>query len=401
MSGATRMNGDQPFTVVVCGGGRTGHSNAVLFAQRPGVRVVLLTRQRECAERHRDGLPITAQLPDGRRLQARLALVTQDPAAALRDADVVVITVPAHARPATLATIAPHLPLHKPVHVGAIPGFCGFDWLAERLLPDRPQAVLWGMKDVPHTAFDLQPGVSVRVGGAKALLHVATHDRESPAARQRLHALLQRLFDAPVELLRHYLEITLTPGNPIMHSAVIYGLIGPHGPYHGRPLPAPLDWWTECSDLGAAWLERMDAENQQLCRAAEARLGIDLSSVKPLKQEIVEAYGDQIGDARTMASVLRTNRAYAGIPAPLVRAPDGAGWLLDVHSRAFEEDVAFGLSTLAEMGRRLGVPLPHIDEAHAWCSAHMGGLRRSAADYFPASWPSALTSQVAGLNKRP
>jgi hypothetical protein len=154
---------------------------------------------------------------------------------------------------------------------------------------------------VPHTAADLQPGVSVRVGGAKARLHVATHDRETPAARMQLHAVLQRLFDAPVDMLRHYLEITLTPGNPIMHSAVICGLIGPQGPYHGRPLPRPLDWWTEYSDQGAELLERLDAENQRLCRAVEARLGIDLSSVKPLKQEIVEAYGEQIADTRTMA----------------------------------------------------------------------------------------------------
>lgn len=380
----TRMT----LNVAICGGGRTGHLSAVLFKQRPGVRVSLLTTQRAAIERHRDGLPLQALLPDGHALSARPDLVTADPAAAMREADVVVLTVPAHARPAALTAIAPHLSADKPVHVGAIPGFCGFDWLAEKLLPDRPNAVIWGMKDVPHTAFDLQPGVSVRAGGAKATLHVAAHDRETPAARERLHALLQRLYDAPVELLRSYLEITLTPGNPIMHGAVIYGLIGPYGPHHGRPLPAPLDWWSGCSELGAYFLVRCDEENQRLARAAEQGLGIDLSSVKPLQQEIVEAYGAQIGDARTMWSVLRTNRAYAGIPAPLVRDPDGDGWLLDVRSRAFEEDVAFGLSTLVEIGRRLAVPLPHITEIYTWCAAHMGGLRRSASDYFPASWPT-------------
>jgi hypothetical protein len=384
------MSATKELNVVICGGGRTGHLNAVLFKQRPGVRVALLTNSREAIHHHRDGLPITAQLPDGTRLSARLDAVTADAATALRDADLVLITVPAHARPALLTAIAPHLPASKPVHVGAIPGFCGFDWLAEKLLPDRPRAVIWGMKDVPHTAFDLQPGVSVRSGGAKALLHVATHDRETPAAREALQALLQRLFDAPVALLRHYLEITLTPGNPIMHSAVIYGLIGPYGPHHGRPLPGPLDWWTECNELGAYFIERCDEENQRLCRAAEARLGLDLSSVKPLKQEIVEAYGEQIADPRTMASVLRSNRAYAGIPAPLVRDPGGAGWRIDVKSRAFEEDVAFGLSTLVQLGQRLDVPLPHITEINAWCAAHMGGLRRTAADYFPASFPASF-----------
>src|SRR5688500_15183445 len=128
MSAGSRLN------VVVCGGGRTGHLNAVLFKQRPGVRVTLLTHSREAIHHHRDGLALTARLADDTRLTARLDAITADPAAALGDADLVVITVPAHARPALLTTIAPHLPATKPVQVGAIPGFCGFDWLAEKLL---------------------------------------------------------------------------------------------------------------------------------------------------------------------------------------------------------------------------------------------------------------------------
>jgi hypothetical protein len=333
--------------VAICGGGRTGHLNTVLFGQRPGVHVSLLTHHPAVLDGRQ---PITAYLPDGSVMQARPDLVTNDPHGALRDADLVVVTVPAHARPALLSEIANSLPLDKPVFVGAIPGFCGFDWLAEKLLADRPNAVIWGMKDVPHTAFDLEPGTSVRMGGAKATLHVAAHARESDESRERLRALVQRLYDAPVELLRHYLEITLTPGNPIMHGAAIYGLIGPYGPWPGQ------------------------------------RMGIDLSSVKPLKQEIVEAYGEQIGEARTMLSVLRTNRAYDAIQAPMVRHADG--WRLDTDSRAFQEDVAFGLATLVQMARRLDLTLPHLEETFAWCASHMGGLRRSACDYFPAAWPA-------------
>jgi hypothetical protein len=369
--------------VAICGGGRTGHLNAVLFGQRPGVHVSLLTHHPAVLDGRQ---PITAYLPDGSVMQARPDLVTNDPHGALRDADLVVVTVPAHARPALLSEIANSLPLDKPVFVGAIPGFCGFDWLAEKLLADRPNAVIWGMKDVPHTAFDLEPGTSVRMGGAKATLHVAAHARESDESRERLRALVQRLYDAPVELLRHYLEITLTPGNPIMHGAAIYGLIGPYGPWHGRALPGPVCWWTECSELSAYFLERSDEESQRLCRTVGQRMGIDLSSVKPLKQEIVEAYGEQIGEARTMLSVLRTNRAYDAIQAPMVRHADG--WRLDTDSRAFQEDVAFGLATLVQMARRLDLTLPHLEETFAWCASHMGGLRRSACDYFPAAWPA-------------
>ncbi|MFW6165320.1 MAG: hypothetical protein ACOC8J_03935 [Ralstonia sp.] len=222
----------ETLNVVVCGGGRTGHLSAVLFRQVPGVRVSLLTGNVEAVAAYQEHGALTARMPDGDDLRTALDAFGSDPAPLLADADVVVITVPAHVRPALLDAIAPHLPAHKPVYVGAIPGFCGFDWLAERALAARPNAVIWGMKDVAHTAFELEPGVSVRMGGAKSALYVATHARESDAARAALLAHLRRLYTSSVELLDDYLEITLTPGNPIMHSSVIYGLIGPYGQWH-------------------------------------------------------------------------------------------------------------------------------------------------------------------------
>lgn len=392
------MNRISRLNVVVCGGGRTGHLAAVLFKQLPGVRVSLLTGNREVIDRHHaSDIGITVSMPDGTTCSARLDAVASEADAILADADVVFVTVPAHARPSLLRSIAAHLPSDKPVYVGAIPGFCGFDWLAERVFAQHPNVVIWGMKDVAHIAFDLHPGVSVRMGGAKSTLYVATHARESEASRAELLAHLQRLYTAPVELLDHYLEITLTPGNPIMHSAVIYGLIGPYGQWHDRVFDSRICWWTDCPELGAYFIERSDEENQLLCRTIEARLGLDLSSIKPLKQEIIEAYDTQIRDHGTMLSVLRTNQAYDDIEAPLIPAGDrgghaeytgNAGYVIDRTHRAFHEDVAYGLALLVEMGRRLDAPLPHMEEVFHWSASYMGGLRSSALDYFPDTWPA-------------
>ncbi|KMO32082.1 hypothetical protein VQ02_24570 [Methylobacterium variabile] len=376
----------RPLDVTVCGGGRTGHLNAVLFSRQPGVRVSWLTSNPEVVGGAAGGL--VALLPDGSTLRGEPSQVGTDPASAVRHADVVVLTVPAHARAAMLRTITPYLHRDKPVHVGAIPGFCGFDWLAEEALAGRPNAVIWGMKDVPHTAFDLVPGRSVRMGGAKRRLHVALHRRESPEAREALASHLARLFEAPVEMLRDYLEITLTPGNPIMHSAVIYGLVGPYGQWRDRPLPEGFCWWTDCPELGAYFLERSDEENQRLRRAAEARLAVDLSSVKPLKTEIVEAYGDQIADASTMLSVLRTNRAYEAIRAPLVHDAAVGGPVLDRTSRAFREDVVYGLGLLVRMAERLDVRTPYLDEIHRWALGYMGGAE-DPLSYVPQAWAGA------------
>lgn len=379
----------KPLNVVICGGGRTGHLNAVLFKQLPGVRVSLLTSRREVIDNHRNSEEgITAFLPDGTKLSARLDAVASEPEGILADADVVIITVPAHVRPGLLRSIASGLPSSKPVYVGAIPGFCGFDWLAKKALTAQPNVVIWGMKDVPHTAYDLQPGISVKMGGAKSTLYIGTHERESEQACLALLEHLKRLYVSPVELLDHYLEITLTPGNPIMHSSVIYGLIGPYAQWHNKTFSSPICWWTDCTELGAYFLERSDHESQMLCKAIERHLNIDLSSVKALKQEIIEAYEDQIRDHGTMLSVLRTNQAYDSIQAPLVPADDHAGYVMDKESRAFHEDVAYGLALLVEMAKRLNVKLPHIEEIFNWNVSYIGGLRSSALDYFPETWPA-------------
>lgn len=373
--------------VVICGAGRTGHLNAVLFKQRPGIHVSLLTNNGHLVERHRDGSAvIKALLPNGESVAATIDVIAQQPQDVLRDADIVIITVPAHIRPALLQSIAAHLPADKPVYVGAIPGFCGFDWLAEKTLATRPNVVIWGMKDVPHTASDLVPGVSVRIGGPKAALYIGTHARESEVARLALRQHLQRLYDAPVALLGHYLEITLTPGNPIMHPSVVYGLIGPYGQWHNKALPGPVSWWTDCAELSAYFLERSDEESQLLCRVIEQRLELDLSSVKPLKQEIIEAYEDQINDRGTMLSVLRTNKAYDAIEAPLVAGSGHAGYLIDKTSRAFHEDVAYGLALLVQMASQLNVKVPYMEKIFNWNVSYMGGLRSSALDYFPETW---------------
>ncbi len=376
--------------VTICGAGRTGHLNTVLFKQNPGIEVSVLTTSTAVAERWAGGDDLwQAETRDDRILSARPDYVGTDPGKALENADIVIITQPAQARPVLLRRIAPHLPRDRSVYVGAIPGFCGYDWLAAKALSGYDNVVLWGMKDVPHIAFDLVAGERVLMGGAKAELFVALHRRESAASGAALVVMLNRLYEAPVTLLRDYLEITLTPGNALMHPAVLYALIGPGAPWENTPFDAPLCWWSDCPQAGAELLEACDAENQAIRRASEARLGIDLSSVKPLQQELIEAYGSQIEDHRTMYTLLRTNSAYAGIRAPLVPNPHGPGLVIDRESRAFHEDIAFGQALLVTMAERLDVAVPAIAKTYQWARDYHGGLAEGAPDYVPTDWPEA------------
>lgn len=361
--------------VAIYGAGRTGHLNAVLFKQNPNIHLSVLTENDTLAARWAENpAPWQAFLPDGQALFGRPDYVGNNPDDALGDADLILITQPAHARSAVLQRIAGSLSSTKQVFIGASPGFCGFDWLAANALGARDNVVIWGLKDVPHIAYDLVAGQSVRMGGAKAHLYIGLHRRETAQSAAMLQTMLRALYNAPVTLLQDYLEITLTPGNALMHPAVLYGLLGPGAPWEHRPFSEPLCWWSDCPEEGAQLLELLDAENQAICRAIERKTGLDLSSVKPLRQELIEAYGDQIADNGTMYALLRTNSAYAGIQLPLIPNRQGQGWLIDLESRAFHEDVACGQALLVKIAERLGVPVPAISKTYAWARQYHGAL---------------------------
>ena len=231
-------------------------------------------------------------------------------------ADLIIITAPSHVRESVLHSIAPALPRHKQVFVGAIPGFGGFDWMAEKAFGGLSNIVIWGMKDVPILRLILYRK-SVRMG-AKSQLYVAVHCRETPENTDILLDYLKQLYEAPVTLLSNYRRLPLHQKSN--HAQLRH--LWSHrsmGQWHGHAFNHIPCWWSDCPELGAYFLARCDEENQALCKAAELSLGIDLSSVQSLQQEIVEAYGDSISDPRTLLSVLRTNKAYEGIPLPLIR----------------------------------------------------------------------------------
>lgn len=123
-------------------------------------------------------------------------------------ADLIIITAPSHVRESVLHSIAPALPRHKQVFVGAIPGFGGFDWMAEKAFGGLSNIVIWGMKDVPHIAFDLVHG-KVSGWGAKSQLYVAVHCRETPENTDILLDYLKQLYEAPVTLLSNYPRLPL------------------------------------------------------------------------------------------------------------------------------------------------------------------------------------------------
>jgi hypothetical protein len=355
---------DEPFGVTVVGAGNLGHVLVGLLGARPELRVNVLVSSEEratlLAGLMTEGVTVTS--PNGSTV-GRPSLVTADPAAALPGAGAVLLCLPSHLQVEALRRIVPYL--EPGTTIGALPAPGGFDWKARCLLADAPGVTIFGLGSIPWMCKLAEAGRHVRVLGSKLLNGL---ELAGPGPLEATCELLADLIGQPVLALRSFLQITLNPGNQLLHPGIMYAKFRD---WEGRPLPEPPLFYEGLSDEAAAVLQALSDEVMLLRGTLEARLpGLHLSVVLPLHLSVLVGYGEAIGDPSTLRSTIATNSAYAGIRTPMQRV-DG-GYVPDWSSRFFWEDVPHGLVVLRGIADLAGVAVPKIDRVLAWAQGRMG-----------------------------
>jgi len=89
---------------------------------------------------------------------------------------------------------------------------------------------------------------------------------------------------------------------------------------------------------------------------------------------MANAYGDDIGDMTSTATMLRTNKGYRGLTHPMreVQSNGKTKYLPNFRYRYFSEDIPMGLVVTKGIAELANVPTPHMDEVITWCSKVMG-----------------------------
>ncbi len=359
----------EPFTVTVCGAGNLGHVFAGLLSARPDVTVNVLVSspQRATALQttiaNHGGIRVCA--PNGDVI-GQPALVTADSAAAVADAQLVLICVPTHIQTDILEKVVPHL--GPDAIIGAVPAAGGFHWLIQQALTrHRKRATYFGVVAIPWMCKVQTQGQTVKVLGAKQANGQVTL---TPGQAGPVCDLLAALSGAPMFDMGNFLQITLNPGNQLLHPGIMYALFRD---WHGEPLPwaeSPL-LYEGLSDEAADILEALSQELQAIKAALEAAdPDLSLELVLPLQWSIMAGYGDVIADTSTLASTIRTNPAYAGIRTPMREVHGGR--IPELNSRFFHEDIPFGLVVLRSLAQMAGVATPQLDAVLGWSQGLMG-----------------------------
>lgn len=325
----------------IIGGGNIGTLMAAEIAYK-GHQVTMCTSCPEIWEKK-----IEVYDPSDRFLfSAELENVTADVKSALQGAEMVWITVPAQLFAEMAREIIPCV--EKGQYIGVIPGSGGAEFVFGDVV--KKGGILLGLQRVHCIARLKEKGKSVYMLGRKKELKLAAVPENESAG---LAKLAERLFDIPCTPLPNYMSVTLTPSNPILHTARLYTMFKDYR--EGMSYPRNFLFYEEWDDASSEMLIACDRELQKLCEV----MPMDLSGVESL----CDYYESRTVTAMTQK--IKGIPAFKGLLSPMKQQADGS-WVPDFENRYFAADFPCGLKIIKDLAAAYHVDTPNIDKVWDW-----------------------------------
>ncbi len=278
--------------------------------------------------------------------ESKIAGATSNSKKAFENADIVFVTVPSFAMKDAADTIYPYV--NNRIKIGLIPGTGAGEWAFKGCL--EKGAVLFGMQRVPSVARLVKYGKTVRATGYRKELHVAALPQHRT---EEISSFISEIFDMPCVQLPHYLNLTLIPSNPILHTARLRTLFADY--YKGKVYTSIPLFYESWNDEASQLLLKCDDEVQQICNTLN---DCNLSYVKSLKFHYNGDTPEQI------TSKISSIPSFQGLRTPSIKVK--GGYIPDLHSRYFVADFSFGLEIFVQIADFIKVNVPAMKEILGW-----------------------------------
>lgn len=332
--------------ITVCGGGSLAHAIVAVLGAQPDVQVRILTRQPT-----RWSPVVRAIYLDVAEIAGKLVAASNRPSEVIPGTQIVILCVPSCAREETLTAIAPFL--DRDTWIGCFPGFGGFEWQSRSIL--GPEAKVFGLQRVPYVRKTISYGETVWISGIRPRLVLGA----LPSSEVRtISRRIEQLLGIPTDPTANYLPITLSASNPLFHPARIYSAFSSL-PTDGEFSEKAL-FYEEWDDAASRAYLALDDELQGIC----SEIPTDLTAAQPIRLH----YG--IDDEGGLTHRIRSLRSLRDRYLPLLRTD--TGYVPDVHSYCFSEDISFGLVIVKGVAEIVGVATPTIDRVIGWAQQAMG-----------------------------
>lgn len=354
--------------MTICGGGNGAQTLAAVASHNLECDVDLFAPFADEADRLRTAMASHGGIETGGAVEAlgRPRRVSADPVDVIPGSDLVVLVLPAFAHESTLRAVVPFL--DAGAAVGALPARGGLDFCAAKTLEEleREDIVVFGLQTLPWACRVQAYGRSVHVLGVKATVDAAAR----PSAElDRIAPELERMLGVPVGKAGSMLALTLANTGQIIHPGIMYDLFQAWDGAFFDEADIPL-FYQGLSRDGADVLGGLSEEIQAICSGLGG-CGLDLSSVRDLKTWLIRSYREAIEDDSSLWSAFVTNRAYAGLRAPVKEVEPGQ-FAPGFSARYLAEDVPYGLMVSQAIADLAGVKTPVMDEVVAWAVERLG-----------------------------
>lgn len=325
----------------IVGGGNIGTQFAVHCAEKQH-EVVVYTSNPQIFKKHLtivDDKGITTH-------EGNIAYATNNPEKAFRDADLIIVTMPSTMMKSIAEIIYNHTGIES--IIGVVPGNGGGE-CAFRKCIERGNA-FFGIERVPAIARLLIKGQTVKSTGYRDELHISALPI---TIADKCAEIISGIFEMPCKVIPNYLNLTLTPSNPILHTSRLRTLFGDWRPgvtYDTVPL-----FYEEWDDASSELLIACDEEVQKICQSLPI---FKLSDVKSLRSHY------ESPTVEAMTKKLSSIKAFKGLATPTI---EQEGKLIpDLHSRYFTADFSYGLAIIKQVADFANVKTPYIDSTMNW-----------------------------------
>lgn len=328
-------------TICICGGGGQCHAIAPWLTLK-GYKVNILTNR----PNEWNSNSFRVNTPDGLSLSIQLGAVSNAPEDVIPEADVIILTVPGFSNEKELERIKPYL--KNDAFIGGVFSSNGYFFAALKVLGAKYP--LWGFQRVPFIGKVKEYGKEGNLLAYKTEFVIAVENCDDETKKEFRH-WIEEAFGQPTRLMSHYLEVTLSNSNPILHPARIYTWLKN---WHGQILESNPLFYEEWTDDASQVYIDLDFDLHNLIKAL------------PIKDNclpsVLEYYGQH--DAKTLTSKLRSIESFKNIRMPVIKVSEG--YLPDFSSRYFAEDFMFGLHFIYDLAQKYKVNTPTVDMIYHW-----------------------------------
>ena len=358
-------------TITICGGGNAAHAIIPIIRNHFSGKINLFLPYGNEATHFQkliDEKRFLAATIRDKKIYGRPDKVSKFAKDACREADLILMPLPAFAHEPTLLQIAPFL--KEEAIIGAIPARSGFEYAALKILKDnkKEKVKVFGMQTLPWACRIKEYASKVDILGKKRSVGMAAFPYKITS---ELASFLTQLLDLKIEPLPNMLTLSLANVGQIIHPGIMYGLFKGKEELKYRKEEIPLFYQGVTKEISQT-LKTMSDEILLLTKEIKNMdKSIDLDQVLGLKDWLIYSYKDSIVDKSTLQSCFVTNSAYKGLRAPMKKINNDY-FLPDFQARYLTEDVPYGLVVTKSIAQLAKVDMPIIDEVILTISKWIG-----------------------------